>query len=99
MTPEEVKPFVRHWVEVYMGYDAVPTYRGTFFCGDGERFAVNGHCDADDAMPTERGQRLLVSEICKLVALKDPDWLVESNRSATIVSAKALIQRGNDASR
>jgi len=76
-----------------MGSEADPTCRGTLLCGDGERFAVNGPRGADDAVPTESGQRHLITEIGRIVALKDPSWLVESNLSATIVSAKALIQR------
>jgi hypothetical protein len=39
-------------------------------------FAVNGHLEADDALPSSRGDRPLVSAIKRIVALNDPDWLV-----------------------
>lgn len=46
MTAEEVRPFVRHMVEVYM-VRGEPPYRGVFLCGDGETFAVNATSSAD----------------------------------------------------
>lgn len=97
MTPEEVKQFTRHWVEVYVDDGPQPTYRGLFLPGDGVTFAVNGHLEADDALPSSRGDRPLVSAIKRIVALQDPDWLVDANRAATVVAARAELLRAGRA--
>ena len=66
----------------------------SFSPGDGVTFSfVNGHPEADDALPSSRGDRLLVSAMKRIVALQDPDWLVDANRAATVVAARAEVLR------
>lgn len=91
MTADDARPFSRHWVEVYMGNDSQPAYRGVFLPGDGVTFAVFGGGSSSDSIRTPR-ERPLVADIARIVRLDDPDWLVESNLSATLLSAENLLE-------
>ena len=95
MTPDEVKPFVRHWVEVYTGKDPWPSYRGMFLCGDGVTFAVNRGEGDDDAVPTPNRAGLKIADIVKIVPLGDPPWLIRSNKAAALMSARGILRPEN----
>ena len=70
-----------------------PPYRGVFLCGDGERFAVNATSGAEDDFPTPPRAGLRITEISRMKRLEDPPLLVDSNRAATMVSARAIVGR------
>ena len=69
-------------------------YRGVFLCGDGERFAVNATSGAEDDFPTPPRAGLRIADISRIERLEDPPSLVDSNKAATLVSARAIL--GND---
>jgi hypothetical protein len=76
-----------------MGSDREPSYRGVFLPGDGVDFVVhNGGGPNSGAICTPSRRRPLIADIGRIVALDDPEWLVESNRSATFLSAKSLLE-------
>jgi hypothetical protein len=92
MRYEEVKQFLRSWVEVYMDADYEPSYRGVFLSGDCVSFAVNGK-ESDGAVPTTPRQRPPISRIGKIVPLGDPPWLIASNKGATVAAARGIVRR------
>ncbi len=91
MTHDEVLPHVRYWVEVYVGNDDLPAYRGTLLWQmDEASIVVNGWKDEAFRETTEP---VRIADIRKIIALGDPPWLVESNKSAAIISASAILYR------
>jgi hypothetical protein len=91
MTADEVKPYTRHWVEVYMGTDTAPTYRGMFLPHNGDVFVVHGE-PGDDSILTPDRAGLRVADIGRVVQLEAPEWVVDSNRSAVSLSAQGLLE-------
>jgi hypothetical protein len=92
MTAEEVKPFVRHWVDVYMDDDPRASYRGLFLSDDGGTFMVRiGEKFHADAIPTPERASLKVSAIGRIVLLEDPAWLVEANKAGAVIAAQSLL--------
>jgi hypothetical protein len=93
MERADVSPHIRHWVEVYVGTNDDPAYRGTLLWHPGDTetsIVVNGARD-EDFLETTVPVR--IADIRKIVPLGDPPWLVESNRSAAIISAQGIVYR------
>jgi hypothetical protein len=54
---------------------------------------VNGHQGESCRETTEP---VKIADIHKIIPLADPPWLVESNKSAAIISASAILLRAQD---
>lgn len=72
-----------------------PRYRGVFLCGDGETFVINATSGADDDLPTPVHARFHIADISRIARLDDPASLVDSNNAATMISARAIIERNS----
>lgn len=66
-------------------------YRGIFLCGDGESFVIHAKSGASDDIPTPDRAGLRISRISRIERLQDPPSLVDSNKAATMLSARAII--------
>ncbi len=92
MEQADVTQHIRHWVEVYVGTDDEPLYRGTLLwvLGDATSICVNGALGEDFRETT---QPVRIADVRKIVPLGDPPWLVESNKSAATLSAQGIVYR------
>ena len=96
MRPQELGPHIRHWREVYVGNDQLPTYRGLILWHNAnESIVVNGDAKRRaGAIPTTRPLHVL--EIREVRVLNDPPWLIESNKAATMLIARGIVTRANE---
>jgi hypothetical protein len=87
---EQLLPCIRHWTAVYVDGDTQPTYRGVLLWHDEDvSIVVNGNPSKDsDAIPTTHP--VAIANIREIATLTDPPWLVDSNKSATILRAERI---------
>jgi hypothetical protein len=95
MKHEDVAPHIRHLVEVYVGTDNDPAYRGTLLWQmDDTSVVVHSGPPGEEYRQTT--EPVLIADIRKIVPRGDPPWLVASNKSAAIISASAILSRAQD---